>query len=368
MPLQNLITGPASVARVLAGAVLLIVLATFATAQEDAPALMVGVHDSPPFVLSEDDEFRGFAIDLWEKVADKLGYEFTYREFDTVREMLDATTTGEIDIAISNLTITEERAARFDFTQPWYDSGLRVMVADSAGSDFWALVMGLKESGFLEAYLWLAFAIILASVGFTLFDRKFDKGFPTAFRDGFAESFYTVMTVATSGKPPKRKNLFGWLGRMWQGLWLVFGVVTVAFVTSSVTSVMTTTSLQNNIRSVADLPGLDVGVVDGSTAEVYARSNGLNTIPFPRLKDAAEALLDGEVHALIGDKPVLEYYHQTHSGEPLSVVGAVFNPEKYGFGLTANSPYRKDITVEVVGAREDGTLFDLNILYFGSNP
>ncbi|MBK0329769.1 transporter substrate-binding domain-containing protein [Rhodobacteraceae bacterium F11138] len=354
--------------RSLALTALFLTVANIANAQDNQPSLIVGIHDSPPFVMSEDGEVSGLAIELWEMMAEELGHEYEYREYDTVREMIDATADGEIDIAVSNLTITEERAARIDFSQPWFDSGLRIMVNDSSGSSFWSVLMGLKDSGFLRAYAWLAFAVIAASLAFTFFDRKFDKDFPGTFRDGFAESFYTVMTVATSGKPPKRKNLFGWLGRMWQGMWLVFGVVVVAFVTSSITSVMTTLSLKTDIRSVADLPGLEVAVVGGSTAETFAMNNGLSTVGYPKISTAAAALIRGDVQAVIGDKPVLEYYAQRRPEEPLSVVGAVFSPEKYGFGMVRHSPLRADITVEVVGAREDGTMRDLNIKYFGFNP
>jgi len=81
----------------------------------------------------------------------------------------------------------------------------------------------------------------------TFFDRRFDKSFPESWREGIAESFYTVMSVATSGKPAKRSNLFGWVGRIWQGLWLVCGVAVVAYVTSSVTSVMTTLSDRKSV-------------------------------------------------------------------------------------------------------------------------
>src|SRR5699024_11761295 len=100
-----------------------------------------------------------------------------------------------------------------------------------------SLFKGLSESGHLKAYAWLFFIIIVATVLMTLFDRRFDKDFPTRWREGIAESFYSVMSVATSGRPPSRKNLFGWVGRIWQALWLVCGVAVLAYVTSSVTSV-----------------------------------------------------------------------------------------------------------------------------------
>ncbi|WP_121067481.1 transporter substrate-binding domain-containing protein [Chachezhania antarctica] len=335
---------------------------------EQTEPLRIAVHDSPPFVMIENGQNSGLAIDLWEKVARELGYQFEYQEFETIRSMIDATAAAEVDVAVTNLTVTEARAERIDFSQPWYDSGLRIMVSDDRGSTLQKLFVGLRDSGFLRAYAWLAFALLVASLAFTFFDRKYDKDFPEKFQDGFAESFYTVMTVATSGKPPKRKNLFGWLGRMWQGLWLVCGVMVVAFVTSTVTSVMTTLSIKNDIRSVMDLPGLYVGVSEGSSAEEFAEANGITTISFSGIRASTQALLNGEIQAIIGDKPVLEYYTKRNSDQPLTVVGAVFNPEKYAFALPQGSDLRKPITVEIVGARQDGEVQDMATRYFGLNP
>src|SRR5690606_14028959 len=144
------------------------------------------------------------------------------------------------------------RAQRVDFTQPWYDGGDRIMIRTEQGQGFANLIAGLSDAGFLKAYVWIAAVIVAATILLTLFDRRFDKSFPTRWRDGIAESFYAVMSVATSGKPPARKNLFGWVGRIWQGLWLVCGIAVLAYVTSTVTSVMTSLSLTNQINSVAD--------------------------------------------------------------------------------------------------------------------
>jgi polar amino acid transport system substrate-binding protein len=47
----------------------------------------------------------------------------------------------------------------------------------------------------------------------TIFDRHFDESFPKRWREGLAESFHHVVSIATSGKT-SRKNLFGWLGRI----------------------------------------------------------------------------------------------------------------------------------------------------------
>ncbi|WP_159588497.1 transporter substrate-binding domain-containing protein [Chelativorans xinjiangense] len=337
--------------------------------EEDAPLsrqpLKVGLYVSPPFVMKEGDRFTGMAVELWERVASGLDLQFDYEETPTIRDLVQATADGDLDVALTNLTITERRAQRIDFTHPWYDAGLRLMVNEDQGAGFWDVVAGLRESGHLRAYAWLAFVIVVATVLLTLFDRLFDKDFPRRWRDGLAESFYSVMSVATSGKPAARKNLFGWIGRVWQALWLVCGIAVLAYLTSSVTSVMTTLSLTNRINSIDDLPGKTVGVFTGSVAEEYAEENGIAVRSYREIEGAVAALIDGRIEAVIADAPVLEYYALQHPDLPVTVVGRIFAPDKYGFGLQHTSELTRPLTVEIIGEHESGALETLRAKYFG---
>lgn len=327
--------------------------------------LRVGFYVSPPFVMKEENRLTGMAVELWERTASEFGRQFDYQEFPTIRELVQATSDGTIDIALTNLTITENRAQRIDFTHPWYDAGLRLMVNQDQGAGFWEIIAGLRESGHLRAYAWLAFVVMVATVLLTLFDRHFDKDFPRRWSEGIAESFYAVMSVATSGKAPARKNLFGWVGRIWQGLWLVCGIAVLAYLTSSVTSVMTTLSISNQINSVADLPGKTVGVFTGSVAEEYAEENGFARRSYREIEEAVRALVDGRIMAIIADAPVLEYYALQHPDVPVAVVGRIFAPDKYGFGLPLGSELTRPLTVEIIGEHENGVLEALRAKYFG---
>lgn len=356
-------------------AVLFVSIGARAHAQEDeapgpapvAETLTVGVYVHPPFVMEENGGFTGMAIELWEWLADQLDLESEYVEINTITELVNAAESGAIDIALTNLTISRDRAERIDFTHPWFDAGQRIMVDEERGSGFGDVVAGLRESGHLRAYAWIAFVIVIATVLVTLFDRQFDKDFPRRWRDGLAESFYTVMSVATSGKPPSRKNLFGWVGRIWQGLWLVCGIAVLAYLTSSVTSVMTTLSLTNQINSVADLPGRPVGVEAGSVSEEYARERGLDLRLFAHTHEAVEALLTGEIAAIVGDAPILEYHAHTNPQQPVAVVGPIFAPDKYGFALPLGSELTRTLTVELIGAHESGVIAEIRERYFGED-
>jgi ABC-type amino acid transport substrate-binding protein len=327
----------------------------------------VGVYVSPPFVIEENGHFTGMAVELWEALAGAQGLQSRYQSFPTVRALIDATASGQIDVAVTNLTITQGRAQRIDFTYPWFDAGLRIMIGEHQGTGFLEVVSGLRESGFLRAYAWIAFVVVAATVLLTLFDRRFDPDFPRRWRDGAAESFFSVMSIA-AGKATGRKNVFGWIGRVWQGLWLVCGIAVLAFVTSSVTSVMTTLSLTNQIGSLADLPGKAVGVFAGSVSEEFARNSGLDVYSFPNIDEAVEALREGDIAAIIGDAPVLEYYSHSRPEQEVEVIGGIFEPDKYGFGLPLNSPSTRRLTVELIGAHERGFVEQLHDKYFGESP
>ena len=189
---------------------------------QQTDSLRVGLYESPPFVIDADGLPKGMAIDLWEQLASELNLKYKYVTYNSFKEIVLATTTGNIDVSVTNLDITEDRARLIDFTQPWYDGGLRIMVGDANRTTTTELIQGLREAGHLNAYLWLVVVIIAVTIGFTLFDRRFDTEFPRRWREGLAESFYSVMVIATTGslKPEKsirlgRAYIFRFLAGNW---------------------------------------------------------------------------------------------------------------------------------------------------------
>lgn len=341
-------------------------------AQEKAPppsqSLTVGVHVSPPFVMADGNGgYTGMAIDLWELVADQLGVSFKYVERGAFGALIDAAQASEIDVGVTNLSVTRERAQRVSFTHPWFDAGMGTMVSEEHSTGFGDLLIGLRQSGYLHSYAWIAAIIVLATAVLTLMDRRLDKDFPKRWRDGVAESFYAVMSMATSGRA-NRKNYFGWVGRIFQGLSLIFGLAVLVYTMSSITSVMTTLSMGNQINIVADLPGRPIGVFAESTAEKFAQTSGLSSRPYANVEEAAGALERGEIDALIGDAPVLKYFVHSNPDREVKTVGAIFEPEKYAFALPLDSELTHKLTVEIIGLQEQGTVEEIRKSYFGATP
>jgi polar amino acid transport system substrate-binding protein len=90
----------------------------------------------PPFeyVDEESKEIVGFDIDLMEAIAEEanLNVEFVNVSWDA---LLAGVAQGEYDMAISVITITDERRERMLFSDPYYDAGQVVVVRteDAAG-------------------------------------------------------------------------------------------------------------------------------------------------------------------------------------------------------------------------------------------
>ncbi|MBM7095422.1 glutamine ABC transporter substrate-binding protein [Bacillus sp. H-16] len=101
-----------------------------AEAEEDRPEYTVATDTNYvpfEFLNTETGEMEGFDIDLIHAIADRVGFDINLEtvEFDGI---VSGMGTGRYDIGIAGMTITEERAENFDFSDPYYDAGLILAV------------------------------------------------------------------------------------------------------------------------------------------------------------------------------------------------------------------------------------------------
>ncbi|AFP32037.1 transporter substrate-binding domain-containing protein [Marinobacter sp. BSs20148] len=75
----------------------------------------------------ETGEMIGFDMEIIAEVAKRAGFEYDMNTMD-FNGIIPALQTGSIDIAIAGITITEAREKIVDFSDPYYDSGLRLLV------------------------------------------------------------------------------------------------------------------------------------------------------------------------------------------------------------------------------------------------
>lgn len=92
------------------------------------PPLRVGVAPGyPPVVFERDGEVIGIEADLARQLGAELDrrVRFVERDFDRLIPSLEA---GEIDVIMSGMSVTEERAARVLFTEPYMRVGQLALI------------------------------------------------------------------------------------------------------------------------------------------------------------------------------------------------------------------------------------------------
>jgi polar amino acid transport system substrate-binding protein len=110
-------------------------MALVATACGSSDALVVCTDSPyPPMEMEIDGEFTGFDIELMRAIADELGRDLEVNNigFDPITSGL-AMQSGECEIAAASITITEEREANIDFSDPYFTADQSLLVSTESG-------------------------------------------------------------------------------------------------------------------------------------------------------------------------------------------------------------------------------------------
>jgi polar amino acid transport system substrate-binding protein len=97
-------------------------------ASAQAETWVVGAYPAnPPWEnKKEDGSFEGFEVDLVNEIAKRAGADVEIQDLG-FQALFAATSSGRIDMAISTITITNDRLQNQSFTQGYYDSDLALI-------------------------------------------------------------------------------------------------------------------------------------------------------------------------------------------------------------------------------------------------
>ncbi|MUK90768.1 transporter substrate-binding domain-containing protein [Ornithinibacillus sp. L9] len=96
----------------------------------DGEVYKVGIDVTyPPFEYQEDGEYKGIDIDLINAIAEDQGFEIELEAMD-FSGIIPAMEAGQLDIAIAGMSITEERKKTVDFSEPYFEAGLSLVVEE----------------------------------------------------------------------------------------------------------------------------------------------------------------------------------------------------------------------------------------------
>ncbi|MBO1111034.1 glutamine ABC transporter substrate-binding protein GlnH [Bordetella petrii] len=83
-----------------------------------------------PFEFKQGSTYTGFDIDLWAAIAKELNLKYKLQPMD-FNGIIPGLQTKNIDAALAGITIRDDRKQVIDFSDPYYESGLAILVAEN---------------------------------------------------------------------------------------------------------------------------------------------------------------------------------------------------------------------------------------------
>ncbi len=101
----------------------------------------------PPWAWVEEGEFKGIAVDAIKAIAASEGLNIEFQEMPWP-SLIPALADGKIDLIVTAVSVTEERASVLDYTIPWWEINRVVLVKkDSTLNGVTALCCGVTVGG-----------------------------------------------------------------------------------------------------------------------------------------------------------------------------------------------------------------------------
>uniref|UniRef100_A0A8C7YRE4 Glutamate receptor n=1 Tax=Oryzias sinensis TaxID=183150 RepID=A0A8C7YRE4_9TELE len=330
---------------------------------------------------------KGFCIDILKKLARTIKFSYDLylvtngKHGKLVRGIWNGMI-GEVfykraDMAIGSLTINEERSEIIDFSVPFVETGISVMVARSNGT--------VSPSAFLEPYspaVWvMMFVMCLTVVAITVFVFEYcspvgynrslvtakDPGGPT-FTIG--KSVWLLWGIVFNNSVPI-ENPKGTTSKIMVLVWAFFAVIFLASYTANLAAFMIQEQYIDTVSGLSDkkfqkpqeqYPPFRFGTVPNGSTERNIRSNypemHAHMVKYNQkgVEDALNSLKTGKLDAFIYDAAVLNYMAGKDEGCKLVTIGSgkVFATTGYGIALQKDSSWKRPIDLALLQFLADG--------------
>ncbi|KAK1393344.1 Glutamate receptor [Heracleum sosnowskyi] len=304
--------------------------------------------------------FEGLSIDVFKAVVQNLPYGLLYDfipyngTYDSLVQEIHLTT---FDAVVGDTNIVANRCEYAEFSQPYSDSGLQVLVYTKSKKS--AARAWLFKKPFTTS-TWISTALINLYSGFVVWfiERQTNRDFEGSwFKQCGTIIWLAFTTLFTSLQGDK---LHSNLSRMAAVIWLFVALAITSSYTASLTSLLTVQNLNPSVTNIETLrrTGAKVGCNGNSFVVKYLETvlkfEPQNIEKMFLEDDYPRALKSGKIAAAFLEVPYMKVLlakncHGFMTGETFKVGG-------FGFVFPKGAPLLSDISQAVLNISESGTL------------
>ena len=327
------------------------------------PILRVGTKESPPFSMKNaDGTWSGISIELWKHLSDELNLQYELEEL-TLEELLRKLEIGELDAAVSAISVTSARHERVGFCHPHFSTGLGIAVNVRERATVWTLLRRIVSGRLVKIVVVMIVIVLVCGFLFWWFERKLNTPtFGGKNRQGISMGVWwsTILLLGHKGLVPVST-----MGRVVATFAMLASLILLSILTGVITSILTVQQLELGISRPTDLHHVRVATVSSSTSADYLRQRRILFRAYETPDEAIQAVDDGEADAVIYDAALLKYRVKKDYTNRIDVLPILFNVQEYSIALPPNSLLRKSLNEELLRYRESDVWSELIYRYLG---
>ncbi|CAI5680124.1 unnamed protein product [Oreochromis niloticus] len=339
---------------------------------------------------------KGFCIDILKKIAKTV--KFTYDLYlvtngkhgkkvnGTWNGMVGEVVDKNAHMAVGSLTINEERSEVIDFSVPFIETGISVMVSRSNGT--------VSPSAFLEPFsadVWVmmfVMLLIVSAVAVFVFEYFSPVGYNRCLADGrepggpsftIGKAIWLLWGLVFNNSVPVQ-NPKGTTSKIMVSVWAFFAVIFLASYTANLAAFMIQEEYVDQVSGLSDKkfqkpnefsPPFRFGTVPNGSTERNIRNNYrdmhayMTSFHQKNVDEALYSLKTGKLDAFIYDAAVLNYMAGRDEGCKLVTIGSgkVFASTGYGIAIQKDSGWKRAVDLAILMLFGDGEMEELEALW-----
>ncbi|XP_057188479.1 glutamate receptor, ionotropic, N-methyl D-aspartate 2B, genome duplicate b isoform X2 [Triplophysa rosa] len=339
---------------------------------------------------------KGFCIDILKKIAKSV--KFTYDLYlvtngkhgkkinGTWNGMVGEVVLKNAHMAVGSLTINEERSEVIDFSVPFIETGISVMVSRSNGT--------VSPSAFLEPFsadVWVmmfVMLLIVSAVAVFIFEYFSPVGYNRCLADGrepggpsftIGKAVWLLWGLVFNNSVPVQ-NPKGTTSKIMVSVWAFFAVIFLASYTANLAAFMIQEEYVDQVTGLSDKkfqhpndfsPPFRFGTVPNGSTERNIRNNYkemhsyMTSFHQKNVNEALHSLKSGKLDAFIYDAAVLNYMAGRDEGCKLVTIGSgyIFATTGYGIAIQKDSGWKRAVDLAILQLFGDGEMEEFEALW-----
>ncbi|KAL2321095.1 hypothetical protein Fmac_030064 [Flemingia macrophylla] len=307
--------------------------------------------------LTNSYKYSGFCIEIFEKVLHLLEYDLPYKFYPinaTYTDLVRLVYNKTYEAVIGDTTILAERMEYVDFTVPFAESGLTMIVTENSKDSTWM---------FMKPFTWQMWVATGGLLIYTMFVVWYLEREPNPeFQGNWKSQISTALMFTFSSLFfAHREKIYSDLSRVVMVSWLFLVLILNSSYTASLSSMLTVQRLRPNVSDMEYLKkhNMKIGCDGDSFVRTYLEKienfKSENIINIRNEYHYEEAFKNNSIAAAFLEIP----YEKVYMSEYCMKYSASLANNKYGglgFVFQKGSPVARDVSKAILQLLEQGEL------------